>query len=505
MIGLRFEDQPPRVISDPNRADIACFIGFVGRRATALPAEVGRWLYERQWLASADTPSDLLNLPTPIDTWEIFDLLFAWEMRPLGSQDERIPTYLGAAVRSYFAQGGRKCYVVRVGDPWPYLEAPTDRDATINQRIGQLLPGYSGSVIAASPVDPQAWRGIAHLFGLTDVSFLCLPDLAEIVRNPQPKIDPQVELPPEPEQFVECSDELPAAEDRLARRVNAPNSDETGYLAWTKAIGVCAQFLHRMQREVQLVASVPLPEAGSDAEHNLLDYLNTLDGTPLLLSPKQTATGMASAFVQLAYPWLRTSASAPLPQGLESPDGVLTGLLARNALARGAFRSAANLPPVDVQELTPALNRHQIETLAERVSLFGFTPDGLRLLSDVTTSLQSSYRQAHINRLISTLVRAARSLGEEILFDPSGERLWAQISDQLRWLLEGFRTAGALRGESADDAYFVRCDRSTMTQNDIDNGRVVAQIQVDPAAAIDAITVVLAMDEGGQVSLVGQT
>ncbi len=255
---------------------------------------------------------------------------------------------------------------------------------------------------------------------------------------------------------------------------------------------------------MQLVASLPLPEVGSKAEQNLLAYLTTLPGAPMLRSPKQSALGMASAFVQLSYPWLRTSASANLPQGLESPDGVLTGLLARNALARGAFRSAANLPPVDVHELVPALNRHQIETLAERFSLFALTPDGLRLVSDVTTSLQSSYRQAHVNRLLSTLVRAARRLGEDTLFEVSGERLWAQIRDQLRWLLEGFRTAGALRGESEEEAYFVRCDRSTMTQNDIDNGRVIAQIQIDPAATIDAITVVLAMDEGGQVSLVGQ-
>jgi len=132
------------------------------------------------------------------------------------------------------------------------------------------------------------------------------------------------------------------------------------------------------------------------------------------------------------------------------------------------------------------------------------TPDGLRLFSDVTTSLQSSHRQAHVNRLISAIVRAARRLGEDLLFEPSGERLWAQVQQRLRWLLDGFRDAGALRAEATEAPYFVRCDRSTMTQNDIDNGRIIAQVQIDPAAAVEAITIVLALDEGGQVSLIGQ-
>jgi len=41
-------------------------------------------------------------------------------------------------------------------------------------------------------------------------------------------------------------------------------------------------------------------------------------------------------------------------------------------------------------------------------------------------------------------------------------------------------TNGALLGEKPDKAYFVRCDRSTMTQNDLDNGRLVCLIGVVP-------------------------
>jgi phage tail sheath protein FI len=50
---------------------------------------------------------------------------------------------------------------------------------------------------------------------------------------------------------------------------------------------------------------------------------------------------------------------------------------------------------------------------------------------------------------------------------------------------------GALAGHNANDAFTVRCDRSTMTQNDVDNGRLMVEISVRPAASIERITVVL--------------
>jgi phage tail sheath protein FI len=61
---------------------------------------------------------------------------------------------------------------------------------------------------------------------------------------------------------------------------------------------------------------------------------------------------------------------------------------------------------------------------------------------------------------------------------------------------------GALRGASAAEAFQVRCDRSTMSQNDIDNGRLIAELQFQAAVPIEHVTVQLALDASGQVSLV---
>jgi uncharacterized protein len=139
--------------------------------------------------------------------------------------------------------------------------------------------------------------------------------------------------------------------------------------------------------------------------------------------------------------------------------------------------------------------------LIERVSLMGRSPRGLRLLSDVTLSGSETYRPGSVSRLVAAIVRTARRIGEDIIFESSGERIWGQVRDRLNDFLRGLFEAGALRGESAADSYQVRCDRSTMNQNDLDNGRVVASVQFDATAPIDTVTVVLVMNEARQMAV----
>ncbi|GIV76640.1 hypothetical protein [Litorilinea aerophila] len=540
MPGLRFEEQPAIVESAPSRSDVACFVGFVARRETPVPGPVVEWLEHRGWLRRDDDRQPvvryphqdlaaLLDLPVPLESWDQFDRLFAWDRRPLGDTGQSGTTYLGAAVRSFFAQGGRKCYVVRVGDPWPY---PTDVDgrralaAESQARLARLIPGYP-TVLASEPAEQRSWRGMGHVLGLPDVAMLCLPDLPDLVATdplPPAPLPPPLPLP---EAWVECgtpavvpgespptSSTAQGAGPSGAARLRAPRCDQAGYGQWARALNMAGQLIARHRREVQLIAALPLPQPGSPAERHLLGFLIDQGRGPLAHGLDASPTGLASAFLQLAFPWVGTAISASLPEQAEPPDGVLAGILAHNALEQGAFRSAAGRRLGDVHALLPRLDRAQLlerplgsgnaasaRALVERVTTLGETPDGLRLLSDVTTSLDESYRLAGVNRLVAILLREARRQGEGLVFETSGERLWAAVQDALNRLLLRLLQAGALRGRSPEEAFQVRCDRSTMTQNDLDNGRLVAQIQFDAAATVEEIAVVLAMDEGGQVSL----
>jgi phage tail sheath protein FI len=273
-----------------------------------------------------------------------------------------------------------------------------------------------------------------------------------------------------------------------------------------------------VRREVQLVAGVPLPAADAVALDGLArvhaadDLLRFLEAGGYLPGPAADLRCPHDAFVQLCYPWLRTHVSGRLPGALEPPDGVLVGMLARGALTRGAFRSVAGTRSTGIVDVFPVVARARLEppndaarpgarALPERVSLFAPTPAGFALLSDVTTSPDAVCRSAGVKRLLAIVVRAARRLGEESVFDANGEALWARLRDGLNDLLLALLREGALRGRSPQDAFDVRCDRSTMTQQDLDQGRVVCEIRIQPSVSIERITVVLALEDGGQVSL----
>jgi hypothetical protein len=584
MDGLSFITAPPPVESDPARADIACFIGFVAQRGgdavaqraglqetlhrlgwlgpdlpgveRVIPVEIvpagntnrafAGWLGSLQWKGEGDrTPNDeqvltevlralfpvavvdwwsardylnskdavaatdlleLRNVPVPIDTWDVFDALFAWDNRSISdTSDARCDTALGAAIRSFFAQGGRKCFVVRLGDPWPVL-APVEARAARRSDYGLTtdLP---------LAVHRNSWRGLGHLFALPEVSFLCLPDLPGLFGVTP--LAAEMKTPPRtPEVFVECSaNELPPRERNL-RGIPAPRCDEAGFAEWADLVRKAGEFLRRSAREVQFVAAIPLPvdAVALGAQSDIAPQIRAA-----VEAQWRQVAEIKTAFVQLAYPWVQTPNSPALPGGVEAPDGIVAGALANSALTRGSWRSAIRQPITRMSGVEPMLDRAMLArsltpnessrfplTLRDRVTVIGPVPGGFRLLSDVTTDDDEAYRPANVNRLMNAIVRAAREAGTPAVFQNSGPVLWNRLRDTLSNLLASLWAAGALGGASAEEAYEVRCDRSTMTQADLDAGRVVCRATFTAASPIVQITVVFAMDEGGQVSLIPQ-
>lgn len=521
MTGLSFQSQKPIIADSPNRMDIACFVGLVDLREGVQRDDINQWLYEQSWLNSAQgfsatyhrsSAEELLDVPVPIESWERFAQLFSWNERVFG-EGLIGATYLAAAVRSFFAQGGRKCYVVRVASPPTLLATAEER----LQLIEKLVPGYP-SIVSSHPSDRNSWHGVGHLLGLPDVTMLSVPDLPDLLRSVPNDITTETPLSDTPiEQFVVCSEPVsPPSPDNLVSTLSAPSSNVEGFRLWAHVIHLLAEFIAEYRRDIQLIAAIPLADkSGSETSPEISNLLGLMHNETWLSGSLDSNQSFASAFVQLSYPWLRTVGSDLLPQRLEPPDGSFIGILARNAITRGAYRSVAGIRQTDIQEIYPKLSQEFISaayvkaplnaspklSLIDRVSLFGSTSDAISILSDVTTSNASAYRPANVNRIISMVLRVARQAGEEYVFENNGERLWADITQRLNAVLRILFDLGALRGKQPEDAYFVRCDKSTMSQQDLDTGRVVAEIQFEPAASIESINVILAMHQNGSVSL----
>jgi hypothetical protein len=506
MGSILFDNARPIVETDPARADVACFVGLAVATGTALPPAIPSWLRSRGWLdgplARPITPP-FTDLPIPIENYSVFTSLF-----DVGGSDASFGTdYLAAAVRSFFAQGGRRCYVIRMDSP----VTPQDSPASKQDKLSKLLPGDLYAVD-----DPRSWHGVGHLGGLPDVSLLALPDLAVLCASaPTGAKGVEPKSPTGPEQFVECLHPADAPKAKLLFTLPAPRLSPDDYKIWARAAGAVLSYLSRNFRELQFVAAFPLPQdldAAAAAETPSSDALaHDVQRVVSEQMPELPGQSLSTAFLQLSYPWLKTTGSHVLLESLEPPDGALVGILARNALARGAFMDATKVVPAEIFDVWPSLPSQETtipsapllwdggsqKPLIVRLSLFGFTPAGMRLLSDVTAYPGESYRPARVHRLISVISRAARRLGEQMVFDADGPALWNRVQRSLQQLMTRLWKLNALEGDTPQAAFSVRCDASTMTQNDLDNGRLIAQITFTAAATIELISVTVALQTSG--------
>ncbi len=511
MDGLVFQPLPAPRATHPARADIACFVGFIPLRAGVLlsASEISD-LVARGWVeppapGTTVPASVLLHVPVTVDPWASFDRLFAWNTRPLDSAATDFCTAaLGAAVRSFFAQGGRRCHIVRVGDPLPVDAAPDLR----RNALTALLPENQWAFD-----DRTAWRGMSHVFGLPDTSFLCLPDLPELLGVTPAAIN----LPPPPaaeECFVPFAEATESNLPRPSQTFTVGYCDAAGYEAWAAFVRHVSSLLDRHAHEVQFIAALPRPLDATAIGAQARSASATAAMHAAREAQRAVVDGLNTEFVQLAYPWLRTATSTELPGACEAPDGTLAGVLAHHAVSRGTWRSALHTPVPGVDAVVPVLDRATLEgplltkspergTFRERLTLFGPSPTGIMLLSDVTTH-PDDYRSANLKRLVSAIIRAARIVGEESVFENNGEPLWRHLVDRFHDLLTELWRDGIFAGASPAEAFEVVCDRTTISQADLDAGRAIVSIAFTAAAPIERIVVHLALDQGGHVSLLGK-
>jgi phage tail sheath protein FI len=109
-----------------------------------------------------------------------------------------------------------------------------------------------------------------------------------------------------------------------------------------------------------------------------------------------------------------------------------------------------------------------------------FEGRGYRLWGGRTISSDPEWKYVNLRRYFAYLEHSVDRGTQWAVFEPNGPQLWGNIRQTISdFLLNEFFT-GALLGDKPEQSYFVRCDRSTMTQNDLDNGRLIVLVGVSP-------------------------
>jgi hypothetical protein len=105
---------------------------------------------------------------------------------------------------------------------------------------------------------------------------------------------------------------------------------------------------------------------------------------------------------------------------------------------------------------------------------------GYRIWGARTVSSDPEWKYINVRRYFIYLEHSIDRSTQWAVFEPNGQRLWANIRDTITAFLYNEWRSGALLGANPEEAFFVRCDRSTMTQSDLDNGRLICEIGVAP-------------------------
>lgn len=187
-----------------------------------------------------------------------------------------------------------------------------------------------------------------------------------------------------------------------------------------------------------------------------------------------------SKYAALYYPWVTVLDPITRVQIGLPPSGFVAGIYARNDIDRAVYKAPANEVVRNAIGFELMLSKSQQEVLnPEGINCFRFFEGrGFRLWGARTISSDPEWKYVNVRRYFIYLERSIDKGTQWAVFEPNGERLWANVRRTVEDFLLNEWQNGALLGDKPDKAYFVKCDRSTMSQNDLDNGRLVCLIGV---------------------------
>jgi Bacteriophage tail sheath protein len=190
----------------------------------------------------------------------------------------------------------------------------------------------------------------------------------------------------------------------------------------------------------------------------------------------------------LYHPWVRTIASDPQ---FVPPCGQVAGIIARTDAAIGVFKAPANAIVQDATDVDADLDADSLARLNDAGvnCLRAFRARGIRIFGARTLSADPEWTYLNVRRLVLTLRRWIELNMTWVPFEPNVPALWSRIQRELTSYLTTLWRAGALQGDVATDAFFVRCDADLNPADVRELGQVVTEIGLAPAVPAEFIVV----------------
>jgi len=205
-------------------------------------------------------------------------------------------------------------------------------------------------------------------------------------------------------------------------------------------------------------------------------------------------------YAALYHPWLLIE--DPFPLNLAKianypvpPSGHTLGVFARTDVTRGVHKAPANEVVSGIIGLQRIVNKPEQDILnpypvnINVIRDFRNNDRGIRIWGGRVITSDTDWKYVNVRRLLIFIEKSIDRGMQWVVFEPNADPLWARVRRTIGNFLTTVWRNGALEGTKPEEAFFVKCDRTTMTQADIDNGRLIVIIGVAPVKPAEFVII----------------
>lgn len=189
-----------------------------------------------------------------------------------------------------------------------------------------------------------------------------------------------------------------------------------------------------------------------------------------------------SSYAAMYHPWIQTFDRSTEKSGYFPPSGAVMGIYARSDVARGVHKAPAN-ENVMCSGLNISFGKAEQDMLnPEGINLIREIPgQGIKVWGARTISSNSNFKYVNVRRLFIYVEESIKANTNWVVFEPNDQTLWTRVGLTISSFLNTMWRNGMFSGGSPEESYFVDIGPTTMTQDDIKNGRLVCNIGIAPS------------------------
>ncbi len=258
--------------------------------------------------------------------------------------------------------------------------------------------------------------------------------------------------------------------------------------------------------EIDDISIIYSPNAlGLNIHSTLIDHCENLKNRFAIIDSKVSAQPEKPAdskYAAFYYPWINIVDPVSGSLLLVPPGGHIAGVYARTDTERGVHKAPANETVKGADSTQFIISKAAQDLLNPKGvnCIRAFSGRGIRVWGARTMSSDPLWKYINVRRLFLFLEGSIENSTQWVVFEPSNEKLWARVKQTISQFLTTVWKNGALMGTTPEEAFFVKCDRTTMTQDDIDNGRLVVMIGVAPTKPAEFVIFRIAQWQGGSAA-----